>query len=283
VSKSFTAIDASPGIVALGRERLFAGLFFLATLNAVAGLAIKSVETQGWAGALTDLFGVSAVVWAALWAGIHILRGDPRHTELRTADPWMAAFAVLITILPFASASMVALSILATYGILTAGSSAAIRRSSIIFLAMSGALIWGRLVLAVFSRPLLDLDAIFVSTLLGSEHQGNMLWYQGQSTRLVVAPGCSSMQGMSLALLLWATINQLFEVRLDWKSSLWCLAALAVTILINVLRIGAMLIFPQHLEEIHTGWGFHLSMWATLIVVGLICLFGARREIFRRA
>jgi exosortase/archaeosortase family protein len=148
---------------------------------------------------------------------------------------------------------------------------------------MSGALLWGGLILLLFSRPLLDVDAIFVSGLLGTEHQGNLLWYEGGSTRLVVAPGCSSMQGISLALLFWVTVNQFFEVRFDRRAILCCLAALAATVLINVLRIGSMLVFPQHLDAIHHGWGFHFAMWATLLAVAAICVYGARREIFARA
>jgi hypothetical protein len=43
-----------------------------------------------------------------------------------------------------------------------------------------------------------------------------MLWYEGFPTRLVVAPGCSSMQGISLSILLWTTVNQLFEIPFGW-------------------------------------------------------------------
>ena len=223
------------------------------------------------------------MVWAALVAGCHILAEEPQCSPVRRSDLWPATLVALVALLPFATASMVSLSVLALYGICTAEPATPLRRSSLVFLAMAGTLIWGRLFLAVFSRPLLDVDTLFVAVLLGSEHQGNTLWYADGATRLVVAPGCSSMQGLSLALLLWVTVNQLFKVHFGWGPVLWCLAALAATVAINVLRIGAMLQFPQHLEAIHDGWGFHLSMWAPLIVVGLICLFGARREIFRRA
>lgn len=274
--------EASRAIGTLTRNQLFAALFLLAALNSMAGLAIKSVQQQGWADALMNLLGLSAIVWAGLVAGLHILIDAPPSPRPRSLDLWLSGLVGIVALLPIATASMVSLTVLALYGLTSSDRNSAIRRSSIIFLAMTGVLIWGRLVMAVFSRPLLDLDAMFVSGLLGSEHQGNMLWYQGDPTRLVVAPGCSSLQGMSLALLFWAIVNQLFKVPFGWRPALWCLAALAATIGINVLRIGAMLRFPAHLAEIHTGWGFHLSMWATLVAVGLICLFGARREVFRR-
>ena len=81
--------------------------------------------------------------------------------------------------------------------------------------------------------------------------------------------------------LLWATVNQYFEARFDWRAALTCLAAFAATIGVNVLRIGAMLEWPRHLPDIHHGWGSQVANWTTLILVTAICLYGARREIFR--
>jgi hypothetical protein len=60
------------------------------------------------------------------------------------------------------------------------------------------------------------------------------------------------------------------------------LAAIGATIGVNVIRIGSMLSFPAHLDALHHGWGFHLFMWLTLIAVGAICLYGARRHVFAR-
>ena len=266
----------------LDRTSLFFGLFLLAALNGLAGQAVRTVQELGWAAALASLLGVSAVVWAALAAGLAIL--NERGGEApRRGDSIVALAVVLVALLPAATASVAALALLSVWAIATAARGSPIRRAGIVFLAMTGALLWGRLLLALFSGPLLDLDAAFVSGMVGAEQEGNMLWLdEGGGARLVVAPGCSSMQGLSLALLFWAIVNQLFAVRFGWKPALWCLAALAATVAINVLRIGAMLRFPDHLEAIHTGWGYQLSMWLTLAAVAAICLWGARRDIFAR-
>ena len=275
---------AAPGPAAsarpLGRHLLFAGLFLLAALNSVAGQAIRSVEEQGWAAASASLFGISAVVWLALVAGSKILADAPDAPPLRRSDSWAAAGVALVALLPMATASMVALTLLSLHAIFTAGAGTPLRRAGIVFLAMAGALLWGRLFLAAFSRPLLDIDAMFVAALIGAEQQGNLLWLASGGARLVVAPGCSSMQGMSLALLFWAVVNQSFSVRFGLGPALWCLAAIAATVAVNVVRIAAMLRFPEHLQAIHIGWGYHLSMWVTLALVAAICLYGARRELF---
>ncbi|HYJ31543.1 MAG TPA: hypothetical protein VEW25_14525 [Allosphingosinicella sp.] len=265
----------------LSRGRLLAGLFLIASLNAYSALVAGSVARDGWALAAANLFGISAVIWAALAAGLKILAAKSVPEPLRRGDLGIAAVVAMAALLPLATASMLALTLLAGHAILTGPRGSPVRRAGLIFLAMSGALLWGRLALAVFSRPLLDLDALFVSRLIGAEQQGNMLI--SGSTRLIVAPGCSSMQGLSLALLFCVTFSQLFEVRFDRRAASWFAAALAATVAINVVRIGAMLRFPDHLPAIHDGWGYQIAMWATLAAVAAICVFGARRELFLRA
>lgn len=267
----------------LARCAVFAGLFLLSFLNSVAGQGIRTTYEDGWVAAAAALFGISAVLWAALVAGLAILHDHNRHESFAGGDTWVAAMVVAMALLPFSTASMAALTLLSLWAIFSSAPGSPLRRAGIIFSAISAALLWGRIVLALFSRPLLDLDAMFVAGLIGSQLQGNMLWYSGEPTRLIVAPGCSSMQGLSLALVVWVTINQFFEVRFGWRPALWCLAALAATVAINVLRMASMLRFPQHFDGIHTGWGYHLSAWLTLAVVAAICVWGARREIFRSA
>ncbi len=262
------------------RSQLYLGLFLVAALNAFVGLGVREVEEVGIASAAFNLFGISAILWVALAAGLTILGGDSSDERPHSADLALAAAVLAATLFPAATASSVALSGVGLWAAWSAARDTPLRRAGIIFLAMTGALLWGRVLLAMFSRPLLDIDAIFVAGLLGVANQGNLIWSADRATQLLVAPGCSSMQGLSLALVLWATVNQYFRVPFGWKAALYCLAALAATVLVNVLRIGAMLHWPAHLEAIHHGWGFWLSMWTTLILVCAICLYGARREVF---
>jgi exosortase/archaeosortase family protein len=275
---ALAAPRAFAATVVATRAQLFFGLFLLATLNGFVGVAVRAVEQSGLTRAAANLFEISAILWVALAAGLAILWHDRDETPLRRSDLAVAAALLAAALFPAPTASSAALAFAAGWAIFTSPAGSPLRRAGIIFLAITGALIWGRLMLAMFSRPLLDIDAWFVSQLLGSGHSGNMIWSDG--IRLLVAPGCSSMQGMSLAIVFWATVNQYFEVRFDRRAALTCLAALAATIAVNVLRIGSMLNWPQHLAEIHHGWGLQIASWTTLILVVGICLFGARREIF---
>ncbi|HEV7660428.1 MAG TPA: hypothetical protein VGO55_11335 [Allosphingosinicella sp.] len=271
---------AAPRALAVTRAQLFYGLFLIATLNGFVGMAVRAIEGFGWAAAAFDLFGISAILWVALAAGLKILHEDDGAEPLRRGDVPIAALLLLAALLPIAPASAVALTVAAFWAAFTAATGSPLRRAAIVFLAITGAVLWGRLLLAGLSRPLLDIDAIFVAGTLGAEHQGNMIWSANGANRIIVAPGCSSMQGMSLAIVFWATVNQLFRVPFGWKALCFCLAALAATIAINVLRIGAMLHWPEHQAAIHHGWGMHIAMWTSLAAVVAICLFGARREVF---
>lgn len=264
----------------LTRPRLLLGLFLLCGFNAVAGQALRTLGETGFGASVLNLFGISAILWAAFAAAAKILLSGSQAAAPTRLDYAVGALVAVAALLPFATASMIALSLLSLHAVSSSPSGSAIRRAGILFLAMSGVLIWGRLLLAAFSTAFLTADAMFVSALIGSEHQGNMLWYEGFPTRLVVAPGCSSMQGISLSILLWVTVNQLFEIPFGWRPFFWCLAAIAATVAVNVVRIASMLSFPDRLAELHHGWGFQLSMWLTLLAVAGISLYGGRRHVF---
>jgi exosortase/archaeosortase family protein len=268
---------ASPG---LDRPRLLFWLLLLAALNAFAGTALRIVPEHGLSYALFELFGISAIVWTALAASLALLR-DAQPEPLRRADGAAAAAVIMVALLPVSTASAVSLAALGGWMIATAPGGTPIRRAGLIALAMTGPLLWGRVLLALFSGPLLAADTWLVGELTGAAQAGNILALSDGSGRIGIAPGCSSWQGMSLALLLWMTVNQWFGVPFGRRAVAVCLAALAATIAINVLRLGAMVRFPAHIQEIHHGWGWHLSMWTTLVAVAAICLWGARREAFR--
>ena len=266
----------------LDRNQLFFWLFLIATGNGLAGPIIRSAGESGWIRASFDLFGVSAIVWVALIAGLHLLLEDREGPPMRSSDPLIAVLILAIALAPVATASAIGLTGLALYGIWTSNPGSPLRRAAIIFLAITGTLVWGRLLLGMLSRPLLDIDAFFVAHLVGTRQDGNLLSFTNGSGRFVIAPGCSSLQGMSLALVFWATVNQWFRVPFGWRSAAWCLVALAATVAINVLRLGAIAHFPEHFDAIHKGIGWHIASWTTLAAVVAICLYGARREVFAR-
>lgn len=266
----------------LSRDKLFFWLLLAASANSFVGPAIRSVLQHGAAYSIFNLFGLSAFVWLAFVAGLAILaeRNGERATRF---DYTVASFAALMIMAPIATASSVALTLLAIYGFVVGGASSNLRRASIIFLSISVSLFWGRLVLALFSRSLLYVDAFFVTNLFGVEQVGNKVTFFDRSQGVfVIAPGCSSLQGMSLALVFCATVTQWYRIPLNSKAAGWCAAALIATLTINVMRLGAIAHFPQHFDAIHTGWGWHLASWTTLAAIVAITAYGARDEIFKR-
>lgn len=264
---------------AIRRSALFFWLFLIAAANKMLALAEASVTDQGWAYSAFNLFGISAILWIALVAGLAILRTAPPE-PVRRADVAVTALTICAAILPIYSASGVALTLAAFYAIVTSRPGSELRRAGIIFLAMTSTLMWGPLILVVFNGPILGVDAWLVSHLVGAPQAGNQIQFIGSAGTFVIAPGCSSFHGMSLALVFWATINQWFQARFTWQSLWWVAAALAATVAVNVMRMGAIALFPDHFDAIHTGWGAQLAAWTSLLLVVAICLFGARRDVF---
>jgi exosortase/archaeosortase family protein len=267
------------GAAPVTRSVLFLWVGAAAVANGFAGVAIRTWTERGAAYALFSLLGIGAVAWIAAAAALALLARDRDDAAPNRGDWAIAGAVTLATLAPAAPASSVALTCLALYLIATSPRRSALSRSGMVWLALTGTLLWGRVLLALLSRPLLDIDAWLVGTAFGSRQSGNLISFVDGSGRIVVAPGCSSWQGLSIALLFWATVNQWFAVRFDRRALLTLLLALVATVAVNVLRIGAMIEFPRHLAEIHHGWGWHLAVWASLLLIGIICFAGARREI----
>jgi hypothetical protein len=264
---------------AIDRPLLYFWLFLIAAGNKLTGMIIFSLTSAGWASSAINLFGISAILWVAMAAGLLLVRGGESEL-IRRDDIAVAVLVICAAIVPIYSASAAALTLASLYAIATSPPGSRLRRGSIIFLAMTSSLIWGPLLLTFFNGPILALDAYLVSHLAGANAVGNQIQFVGRPDAFLIAAGCSSFHGMSLAVVVWATINQWFHVRFAWTSLLWIGAALFATIGINALRMVAIARFPDHFDALHVGWGAQLTAWTTLILVVCICLFGARHDVF---
>jgi exosortase/archaeosortase family protein len=254
-------------------------IFLILAANSLAGPAIRSAGESGPAAAVAATFGVSAIVWTALAAALLLLRTPRRTPAASTVDVLVALACCLLALLPIASISSIALTGFAAYVLATSPPGTVERRAAAILLAVTASLIWGRLFLGLFSRDLLFVDAFVATKLIGSTQSGNVIAFIGAPGAIVVAPGCSSLQGMSLALVFWTTVTQWFEVRMTAASLAWCAAALLAAFAINILRLAALVNFPAHFDAIHAGWGWQIASWATLAAIAAIVLWGARRDV----
>jgi exosortase/archaeosortase family protein len=217
--------------------------------------------------------GISAVVWFALYAIVTISREAGEIRPVRGLDLGlvliMAGAALIPTPLPAAGAVL-----LAAIYLLALPANRRERRIGFILLALTGTLIWGRLFLEVIApTTLLRLDAQFVSLLSGMPSEGNLVRFSGGGG-FSIAPGCSSLHNMSLAVLMWVTAVQLLDLPPSRRILATGLLAVLVMFLVNGIRLSAIALFPAHFDLLHVGLGAELFGWTSLILCGVTVLLG---------
>lgn len=266
---------------AADRPRWFAVAFAVLALNGGATLAATAIRGEGLAAAAFDLFGISAILWVAGAAGLAILRDAP-PAPLHRLDPAILVPAALAALVPVPAAAALALTGLAGWAIATSAPAAPLRRAAIIFLAITSSLLWGRLLLALFSGPLLSAEGWLAGSVAGTGGTGNVVEFGGGGF-YSVAPGCSSLQGVSLAAVLWVAIVQFYRMPLRAGAWLTLAAAVTATIALNVVRLAAIATWPAHFHSLHVGLGATAFGWAGLVAIVAICWIGMRGALVVRA
>src|SRR5205085_7018020 len=123
--------------------------------------------------------------------------------QITRRDLAVAGFVVLLSFLPFFFAAKAGVLLAGVYLFATSNAGSASRRASLILLALTGPLIWGRVLLTVFAAPILALDAHIVASVIGFDVSGNLVGSAGSPVRFLIAGGCSSVHNISIAILLW--------------------------------------------------------------------------------
>jgi len=263
------------------RDELFAALSILACANGLASDVIISINDVGWGGALVNTFGVSVIVWAACLAGLMSLLRT-RTEEVRSIDFCIGVFFVLIVSLPIRWSSWLALTALCLYMLFGTDGPPSRKRGAGLLLAVTFPMAWSRLLMHFFARPILEIDTSMVNLILQTDRIGNVVSFADNSGYLVIFPACSSLSGLSLALLCWFTMSNLTEHKRSVHDFGWCGLACASVILINVARLSVMGLSEQHYEIVHSEVGAALVSFLTLFFVVGFCAIGVRREFFSR-
>ena len=159
---------------AFGRAATFACAGAIAALNAHADQIIASLRDFSVAVSITTLCGISAVIWVAMLAVLKI-GFETDHQEIGRGDILVLIFVVTSSLLPIGYLSDVGLLACALYLYATSAAGTPSIKFSVILLALTGPLIWGRLLLHVFANPILALDANLVGSLIGSRVDGNIV------------------------------------------------------------------------------------------------------------
>jgi exosortase/archaeosortase family protein len=259
------------------RDRFFVALTILALANGCAGRMIYAVESLGWWAAIAGTFNISIVVWAACVAGLSLLyRTD--DGRIGRFDLAVGTGVLCLAALPYSPPSWVALTGLALHLIRTSEAGSTTRRGSLILLAAAIPMFWSKLLYTVVAGPILEADAVLVSTLLGTERIGNIVKFADGSGSLQIYPACSSLANMSIAILAWVTTTQL--VRRAWSpvDLGWCALACAAVVFVNIGRISLIGLFPQSYGLLHGPVGSATAAWISLGFIALVCFLGVRRD-----
>lgn len=261
----------------LSRGGAFAAAGVLAALNAQADHIIMDLSWQSPVDALLNLGGVSAVMWAAMLVAWKI--GGEADRPLRGAlDRTVLALVILLSFVPISYAAQAGLLVCACYLLFTAGPHGdAEQRSAIVLLALTGPLIWGRLLLRLFEAPILALDAHLTGAAIGSRVDGNIVRFADGSGIMLIGDPCSSVHNISIAIVLWTTAAMLFKIRIDYQYVLAGIAMAASMFALNVVRLSMIGLFPAHFDFLHVGTGATLFAWTGLIVASLIAGLGVVR------
>jgi len=263
--------------VGLSRGGAFAAAGVLAALNAHVDHILMDLTWQSPVDALLNLGGVSAVMWAAMLVAWKI-GGESDRPLREPLDHAVLAIVILLSFVPISYAAQAGLLLCACYLLVTARrQDDPERRSAIVLLSLTGPLIWGRLLLRVFERPILALDAYLTGAAIGSKVDGNIVRFADGSGVMVIGDPCSSVHNISIAIVLWTTAAMLFKIRIDRQYMMVGIAMAASMFALNVVRLSMIGLFPSHFEFLHVGEGATLFAWSGLIVASLIAGFGVVR------
>ena len=271
------ASRADPGFAgALDRSWLAAAAVNLLLINALAPMAFQDIAQRGLALSAANMGGISIVFVLAGYAIWSIAeRGEA--SPLKRFDWLVAGLAIAAALVPLHLAAKAALLPVSAYFLLTAARDEPAYRIGFIGLALTGAFIWGAILLNAFAGPILRLDAGLVQLATGIRIEGNILHIDPRASgvgfdKIVIMGGCSSLRNVSQALILWATLVQLFAARVTPAIFAAGAAAVAAIIALNVARIALIVAYPQHLAFIHDGLG--ATMISLLAFVTAFAIIG---------
>lgn len=256
------------------RSQLIAALFFLASANGLAPIAIKSVLNAGWNDAVFNTFDVSIIVWGAWASACYLAVCANDATRISAFDIIVACVTVAMVALPAIQLSWFALSLLSAYVFWTSPKGSLQRRSATIFFAICVPMLWGPTFLFVAAPPLLKVDAFLVSTLIGTKQNGNLVTFLDGVHSMQIWPLCSSLHNISQAALAWVALSQTLGRDFGLKDLFWCGVAVISAVVVNIGRLCLMAVSPEYFATVHGPVGAQIAGGLTIVLIALICMIG---------
>lgn len=253
------------GSASVSRPLFFAALVAIGFANGISEKVYRSVADGGFATAVSVTFDISVILWGACLAALATLVRAPAD-PFRRSDYAIGFLAGLIFLAPVPAASWLGLSLIAVYLHATA-SHAMMRRAAAIVFALTLPLFWSRLVFAAFSETILGIDAQLVGWLIGTATTGNVVPFADGSGSMFIAPGCSSMANISLAVLSAVVFVNLRSGRWSLSTLTWTAASVAAVVAINLTRLSLIGVYPEQFQLIHGPVGAAVANCLTLLVI----------------
>ena len=275
-------IPARPAFsIQVDRSGAFAAAGVLAALNAQAAQILGALHYNSSIDSIMGLAGISAVIWTAMFAALRIGLDQP-DGRVRGWDPAVLAAVIALSFLPMAVAAKLGLLLCGVYLFASSPRESSSRRVALILLALTGPLLWGRLLLQLFAAPILALDAHLVGLLTGMHVSGNTIRFASRPGWMLIGDACSSVHNISLALVLWTTAAVVFRIRIDRRYVAAGALMMAWMFLLNIGRLTLLGLRPQDYDYLHNGTGAAMFGWAGLLGVAAIAGLGVLRAADRQ-
>ena len=255
----------------LPRNHFYCGLTVVGFASGTYERVSNAIERDGLMLALLNTLDVSVVVWAAGIAAVALLLQAEQNATSRK-DIAVGAVASAAFLVPVPALSWLGLGVVAAQLAMTSPHGN-LRKAAVVLGAATIPMFWSRLLFAMFSTPILALDAKLVSWIVGTESDGNAIPFANGSGVLFLEPACSSLTNVSLALLAGVLLTKLCD--LQWSTAVvgTIAAACAATVAINVVRLSAIGLLPASYDTIHGAVGATTAGWIiNIVVVGIYAL-----------
>jgi len=267
--------DAAASVGTISWNILFAGLVVVGFANGVSHRLMNALSEAGGR-AFLGMFDISAIVWIALAVCTLFLLGPPKRAASK-GDKVAATLAIAAFLVPIPQLSWLALSGFGIYLAASAPPGSLSRRGAWLLLAMTVPMFWSRAIFSLMSDVILGFDAVLVSLVLGTGRSGNTIAFADGWGYFYIAPGCSSLANVSLAVLCWILTTQALGTACSARLR-YCFLAAGAVVAINVARLTLIGIYRENFELIHGPVGSAIAGWTTFVVVFAICLYGASRS-----
>lgn len=272
---------ASSFSLSCSRNALFAGSFAIGLANGLVTRLVEAIARDGAAQALFNSFDISVIVWIGAALSLSFMQREMQRPATR-ADLIVAGACLMAFLVPLPPLSWVGLALLSAYAARTSQAGSFARRGAWIMLAVTVPMFWSRMLFSAFSDLILRCDAALVGWMIGTPRLGNAIAFADGTGFLWIAPGCSSLANMSLALLCWVMFAQYRDIRPSAGSLGWGALACAAVLAINVGRLSLIGLHRDQYELLHGPVGATVANWLTVGATLAICWLGVRHDRFAR-